>query len=51
MALTEILEDKKLPKPSQGSEHVNDEAINFEFEHFSFFIRRDRLEELGIVER
>ncbi len=43
------MEGKKLPKPSEGSEHVNAEALNFEFEHFSFFIRRDRLEELGII--
>lgn len=50
-AFDQIMAGKKAPKISEGTDHVSDEAINFEFQHFSFFIRRDRLEEKGIIER
>ncbi|OEK00248.1 hypothetical protein BFP97_01400 [Roseivirga sp. 4D4] len=50
-AFTQIMDGKKSPKATEDSEHVSDEAVAFEFEHFSFFIRRDRLEESGIIKR
>lgn len=50
-AFTQVMDGKKSPKATESSEHVSDEAIAFEFDHFSFFIRRDRLEEKGIIKR
>lgn len=48
-AFSEILEGSKKPQPKEGTEHVTDEAIHFEFENFSFFIRPDRLREKGLT--
>lgn len=50
-AFDQIMAGEKAPKMAEATEHISDEAINFEFEHFSFFIRRDRLEEKGIIRR
>ncbi|MBO3698104.1 MBL fold metallo-hydrolase [Roseivirga sp. E12] len=50
-AFAQIMKGKKAPEVTEGTDHVSDEAVAFEFEHFSFFIRRDRLEEVGIIKR
>lgn len=50
-AFDQIMAGEKAPKIAEGTDHISDEAVNFEFEHFSFFIRRDRLEEKGILKR
>lgn len=42
-AFNEILSGKKEPVNSQESDHVSSEALLFEFEHFSFMIRKDLL--------
>ena len=50
-AFTEIINGEKAPKTAGDTAHVNDDAINFEFEHFAFSIRRDLLGEKGIIKR
>lgn len=50
-AFDQVMAGEKAPKIAEGTDHISDEAVNFEFEHFSFFIRRDRLEEKGIIKR
>lgn len=47
-AFNQVLDGKKNPTFAEGSEHVAGEALHFEFEHFSFFIRKDILLEKGI---
>ncbi len=43
-AFDEVLSGRKKPVNSGESDHVSDDALLFEFEHFSFMIRRDLLE-------
>lgn len=47
-AFDQVLDGSKKPTFTEGTEHVADEAIHFEFENFSFFIRADRLREKGL---
>lgn len=50
-AFSQIMNGNKRPKETAGSDHVSDDAVGYEFDHFSFFIRRDRLEERGLIKR
>lgn len=48
-AFNEIMNGDKPPIKAEGTEHVSDDAVSFEFEHFSFSIRRDLLEAKRII--
>lgn len=48
-AFDQVLDGTKKPTYNKGTEHGADEAFHFEFEHFSFFISKDKLRKKGIA--
>ncbi len=49
-AFGEIMDGTKQPLEEEGSEHVDEVALYYEFEHFSFFIRKDVLQLKGVID-